>query len=98
MIIRGWKETDRPVLVRMILDCLTDNYTAGAEMLPTEKNAQIFATLGILAADKGEPCFVAEDEGRIIGYVQWLSLPNPAGIDMRGRPLVGFIRVREMQI
>lgn len=89
-MIRGWKREDRDVLVQMIQDCLAINHGAGAEMLPTEKNADALWQLGILAAEKGEPCMVAVDGDVLVGYTLWCELPNALGLDFSARILHGL--------
>jgi len=75
----------------MIVDCLRANFDAGADMLPTQKNAEALFILGHQASLKGEPCLVAEPEGYgVVGYTLWCDLENPLGLDYRGRILYGL--------
>ena len=92
--IRHWRPDDKVDLFHMIVDCLEINYQAGADMEPTFKNADALLQMGLLAAGRGEPCLVADARGidtpGPIGYTLWCDLPNPLGLDMRGRVLYGL--------
>lgn len=94
ILVRQWKEGDRVSLLHMVEDCLRVNHEAGADMLPTFKNADALVTLGMLASQRGEPCLVADareiDAPGPIGYTLWCELPNPLGLDYRGRVLHGL--------
>lgn len=78
------------VLSGMIEDCLRINNESGADMLPTEKNADVLWQMGILAAEKGEPCLVAQVDSAPVGYTLWCELANPLGLDFERRVLHGL--------
>jgi len=89
--IRHWREYDGPQLLPMILDCLRANAEAGADMLPTEKNAGALWAFGLRAALRGDPCLVAvAAEGDVLGYTEWADLGNPLGLDYKARILAGL--------
>lgn len=92
--VRPWEEADKVSLLHMIVDCLDVNYKAGADMQPTVKNADVLWQMGLAAARRGEPCLVADarniDAPGPIGYTCWLEMPNPLGLDFRGRVLHGL--------
>lgn len=92
--IRQWEEDDKISLYDMIQDCLDVNYKAGADMQPTFKNADVLWQMGLQASRRGEPCLVADhrnsDTPGPIGYTCWLEMPNPLGMDFRGRILHGL--------
>jgi len=89
-IVRLWRREDRALLIPMIQDCLAANHEAGSDWLPTEKNAEALCEMGMLASEKGEPCMVATTEEWHLGYTLWCELPNPLGLDFRGRVLHGL--------
>jgi GNAT superfamily N-acetyltransferase len=88
--IRRWMRSDELDVVPMIRHCLQINYDAGADMEPTQNNADALWILGIGAALKEEPCLVAFDGIIPVGYTLWCELPNPLGLDFRGRVLHGL--------
>lgn len=89
--VRQWEARDRLALLPFIQDCLAVNHEAGADMLPTERNAFVLWQIGLQAAAKGEPCLVADMAERgIVGYTLWCELPNPLAMDMSTRVLHGL--------
>jgi acetyltransferase (GNAT) family protein len=91
MTVRLWTPDDSEALAEMIQDCLLVNHAAGADMLPTPKNANALLVMGLQAAARGEPClFAALDSGEPMGYTEWLDLGNPLGLDYSGRILYGL--------
>lgn len=89
-MIRGWNEDDREALIVMIQDCLAINQAAGAEMLPTRKNAEALYALGIQASNAGQPCYVAVEKGVPVGYTLWCELPNVLGLDFAAKIMHGL--------
>lgn len=94
LLVRPWKEADKVSLYHMIEDCLRINYAAGADMQPTFKNADVLWQMGLQASRRGDPCLVVSalniDAPGPIGYTCWLEMPNPLGMDFRGRVLHGL--------
>jgi GNAT superfamily N-acetyltransferase len=90
MMIRGWHESDKECLVEMIQDCLAINHGAGAEMLPTKKNAEALWAVGIQASNAGQPCYVAVERGVPVGYTLWCELPNVLGLDFCAKIMHGL--------
>lgn len=88
--IRTWGLADREAMIPMILDCLETNFQAGADMLPTYKNADVLWRVGVLASAKGEPTLVATIDDKPVGYTLWCDLPNPLDMDLKHRILYGL--------
>ena len=90
-MIRPWKAEDGAALRPMIEDCLDVNFRAGADMLPTDKNAAALLALGMIRAAAGDPCLVSTSgTGRLQAYTLWVDLPNPLGLDYGSRILYGL--------
>lgn len=91
--LRRWEQVDEEQMLACIHDCLSINYEAGADMQPTAKNARVLWQMGLLAAERGEPCLAALRRAfprDILGYTLWCELPNPLGMDFRCRVLHGL--------
>lgn len=83
---RHWIEPDRRVLVPQLLDYLRVVHAAGGEMLPTQKNAELFFWWGLERSAAEDPTFVATEDGAIVGWTLWGRTPNPGGADYDGVP------------
>lgn len=76
--LRAWQQSDVDVIVPMLLDCLRVNADAGADLAPTQHNAETFAALGVRWSAEGEPSLVAVDEqGEVAGFTLWGGMPCP---------------------
>jgi len=68
-MIRFMEPRDERQTKRLILHYLKETYLAGGDFPPTLENAQAFFDHAAEGAQVGDPCLVAEVDGRIAGYV-----------------------------
>jgi GNAT superfamily N-acetyltransferase len=90
LTFRHWSLDDRRVLTGMIEHCLEENFLAGAEMKPSEKNADVLFQLGLHWSQLKQPTYIAEHKGQPCAYTLWGALPNPMELDMRWKDCAGL--------
>ena len=90
MNIRGWEEKDREQLMPMVQATLQENFDTTADMLPSTYNSKVLIDLGMARVQFGDPCLVAEEDGVLLGYVQWCGIPDPLGLGWRMQTVHGF--------
>jgi GNAT superfamily N-acetyltransferase len=78
MRIRTITTGDGHQLWSLVLEYLKETYADGGEFPPTLENATRFALFGIEGAASGDPCIVAEEDGKLVGFV------FARGIDLGG--------------
>lgn len=78
MRIRSITAGDGPQLWALVMEYLTATYADGGEFPPTLQNATLFSLFGIEGAAAGDPCIVAEADGKLVGFV------FARGIDLGG--------------
>ena len=66
--IRLMKPEDEKQLKRLMMKYLKTTYAEGGDIPPTLENAATSVQHGIEGAALGDPCLVAEEDGKIIGY------------------------------
>jgi predicted N-acetyltransferase YhbS len=69
MIIRLMKPEDARPLRTLVMRYLRDTFNQGGDFPPTLENATNFVQHGIQGAAEGDPCLVAEDDGKLVGFV-----------------------------
>jgi predicted N-acetyltransferase YhbS len=69
MIIRLMKPEDARPLRTLVMRYLKDTYEQGGDFPPTLENAANFVQHGIQGAAEMDPCLVAEEEGKVVGFV-----------------------------
>lgn len=70
MIIRPWKLGDAPQLRSMIRQFLKSQLAMGGDVLASDANVEFFLRIGLEAARRGEPSLVAEENGKILAYLE----------------------------
>lgn len=69
MKIRFVQPSDERQVKRLIMRYLKDTYSQGGDFPATLENAQAFFDHAVEGAQCGDPCLVAEDDGKIAGFV-----------------------------
>lgn len=68
MRIRVIQKGDGDQLWNLVMAYLKETYEGGADFLPTLTNATTFTLFALEGAAVGDPCLVAEDNDRLIGF------------------------------
>ena len=68
MRIRLIQQGDGDQLWNLVMAYLKETYAQGADFPPTLPNATTFTLFAIEGAAAGDPCLVAEDDGKLIGF------------------------------
>ena len=69
MFIRAMHSDDEKPVKRLVMKYLKETYDAGGDFPPTLENAAGFTQYAIEGAEAGDPCLVADEGGKIIGFV-----------------------------
>lgn len=81
---KDWKQL-RP-LMRAFLD---EHCKSGGDFLPTRNNVEAFIRRGVRSAASGDPCLIAIQNGKPIGFCLWTGI-DVQGIDMREKVCQGL--------
>lgn len=84
MVIRHWQASDADQLRPLIRGMLEETFADGAQLAPEDTNVGILLAMGLLWSAAGEPTFVADQDGMLLGFCLWGPEPNP--LEMVGRP------------
>lgn len=87
--IRPWQPTDWRGLRPLVKAFLTEHYAAGGDFRPTRQNTEAFLRRGVQGAAAGDPCVVAIEGGKIVGFTLWVGLPD-FGLETRERVCSGL--------
>jgi hypothetical protein len=81
MIIRLVTANDERPLKQLVLKYLRETYEGGGDYPATLENAAVFTRLSIEGAALGDPCLVAEDEGKIVAFcmARGVDIPGTTG-------------------
>lgn len=69
-----WQAGDVPGLRPLLLGFLTETET---DVAPTPRSVEVLLTMGLVAAERGDPCLVAVVDGVVQGFTYWLGSPLP---------------------
>jgi GNAT superfamily N-acetyltransferase len=73
--IRVWAPADWRPLRPLMHEFLVEHRKAGGDFLPTRRNVETFIRRGMKAATtKGDPCVIAWDAGKPVGFALWLGI------------------------
>lgn len=86
MKIRFVQPSDERQVKRLIIRYLKDTYAQGGDFPATLENAQAFFDHAVEGTQCGDPCLVAEDESKIIGFVMARGVHFP-GMQTRDKTL-----------
>ncbi len=68
---------DEVPLRRLVMKYLKETYDAGGDFPPTLENAAAFAQYGIEGAAAGDPCLVADVDGKLVGFLNARGIHFP---------------------
>src|SRR5262249_13248537 len=68
-IIRPVKQEDELPLRRLIMKFLKETEQGGGDFLPTLDNAAAFTAQALEGTRVGDPCVVAEEDGKLVGFM-----------------------------
>lgn len=87
-MIRPWQAKDidqlRP-MVRRFLEIMAER---GGDWLPSDHNVALYIGMGLAAAERGEPALLWDEDGQVVSFNLWCSLPSP--FQMRWRTLWAY--------
>ena len=86
MRIRAIQQGDGEGLMYLVMAYLKETYAQGGDFPPTVKNAAQFAVFGIEGAAAGDPCIVAEDDGKLVGFCFARGI-DTAGLETRHKSI-----------
>src|SRR6266481_6047120 len=78
--LRMIKPTDEVALRRLVLKYIQATFDEGGDFAPTLDNAAGFTTLYIEGAQLNDPCIVAVDDEKIIGFHVARGIDMPYGL------------------
>ena len=67
--VRAWEDRDSLNLYPLVLLYLLDVAKLRGDIAPSGSNAEAFIGLGYQALDRGDPCLVAEEGGKLVGFL-----------------------------
>lgn len=88
--MRPWRPDDREVIVPMIADCLAVNAKAGADIAPTDANANVLWAQGCAWAAAGDPTLAWIDDGQPVAWTLWGGMETVGGLQMVDRICYGL--------
>lgn len=68
-MVRLMTTNDERAVRKLVMKYLKETFDQGGDFPPTLENAAGFTQYAIQGALEGDPCLVAEDEGKIVGFV-----------------------------
>lgn len=80
--IREWQPSDWKMLRPLMRQFLEEHCRQGGDFLPSRNNIEQFIRRGVKGAGKGDPCLVAIEGGKVIGFCLWTGIPD-TGLDLR---------------
>jgi GNAT superfamily N-acetyltransferase len=94
--IRVWTPADWKPLRSLMQAFLTEHTQAGGDFLPTRRNVETFIRRGMKAATtKGDPCVIAWDGGKPVGFALWLGVDSD--LDLARKVVTGVTSDRRRQ-
>jgi GNAT superfamily N-acetyltransferase len=86
--IRTWLPQDADAIRPRMRDFLAAQYADGGDFKPTDRNVDSFVSAGIEAAKVGDPCVVAYEDEKLVGWCMWIGVRTP--FDTRERSVFAF--------
>lgn len=86
MRIRAIQQGDGEGLWQLVMAYLKETYGQGGDFPPTLSNATQFTVFGIEGAAAGDPCIVADDDGKLIGFCFARGI-DTAGLETRHKSI-----------
>src|SRR5438046_1162334 len=87
MRVRMIQQGDGEQLWALVMAYLRETYGAGGDFPPTLNNATAFTVFAIEGAAVGDPCLVAEADGKLIGFCFARGIEVMPGMEMRHRSI-----------
>jgi GNAT superfamily N-acetyltransferase len=69
MMIRPMQASDERIVKRLMIRYLKETFEQGGEFPPTLENAAAFTAYAIQGAAEGDPCLVAVDSEKVVGFI-----------------------------
>jgi len=85
MVIRSWARRDTNWLRGALRAFLQAGIERGGDLLPTDRNVDALLNLGLLGAERGDPCLVADDP--LVAFVLWTAPEGSHLVDMRWKTI-----------
>lgn len=82
-MIRPWNEGDIEQLRPMVEGFLLEVIDRGGDVACTEHNCAAYIALGLGASLRGEPTTVWDEDGKLLSFCLWTSLPSMFEYRMR---------------
>lgn len=84
-----WTPGDWKALRPLMAAFLEEHCRAGGDFLPTRRNVEAFIRRGVKAAAQGDPCLLAIQDGKIVGFCLWAGI-DAGDLDLRDRICQGL--------
>jgi GNAT superfamily N-acetyltransferase len=86
VVFRPMKPEDAQPVRKLIMKFLKETYADGADFPATLENSAAFTAYALAGAAEGDPCIVADEDGKLVGFIIARGVTMP-GMTMRYKTL-----------